>query len=109
MAKLSKKQAKLMDDFAEIQIRLPTPWPVKLRFGKTNPDDMAETKEGKDHLEILISSRVEDYDFMCYLLVHEYAHCLDFAPKAMRYTRSPHDPVYGVRWAQVHCEFFQTR
>jgi len=109
LAKLSKKQAELMTDFAELQVRLPCPWPVKLRFAKINPDNAAEMIERKDHLEIAVSSRVKDYDFMCYLLVHEYAHCLDFAPKAMRYTRSPHDGIYGHRWAQVHREFFQTR
>ena len=109
MAKLSKKQAKLMGDFAELQTRLPTPWPVKLRFAQISAENIAETNEKADHLEIVIGARVTDYDFMCYLLVHEYAHCLDFAPKAMRFTRSPHDPIYGVRWAQVHSEFFQTR
>lgn len=108
MAKLSKKQRKLMEDFAEIQARLPTPWTVTLRFSDTGPDNVAYVNEKKDHLEIVISDKAS-YDFSCYLLVHEYAHALDFTPKKMRYTRAAHDPIFGVRWAEVHREFFQTR
>ena len=108
MAKLSKKHRKLMEDFTEIQARLPTPWPVKLRFGDTGPESVAEVNEKKDHLEIVISEKAS-YDFACYLMVHEYAHALDFTPKKMRYTRCAHDSIFGVRWAEVHREFFQTR
>ena len=104
-----KAHKKLRHDLEELQIRLPCPWPVTLRFGKINPDSAAEMHEKKDHLEILIDGKIGNYPYLCDLLIHEYAHCRDFLPGRAKWMRRPHDSIWAIRWAEVHREFYGVR
>lgn len=103
---MTKTQKKLRSDFKELKLRLPIPWPVELSFKKLTDDRAAAMKERKDHLEIQIDSGIKAYDYLCDLLVHEYAHCLDWTPGSTKWLRDEHDSIFGDRWALVYRTFY---
>jgi hypothetical protein len=110
MTTIPRWRKRLAQDLREIQIRLPCPLPVRLLWRPLGGGNVADSGQARGAIEIVIDPRlVRSYDFACYLLVHEYAHCREYREGPAAWVRHDHDAHWGIEHAKVYREFFGAR
>ena len=96
---------------AELRVKCPTPFPVNVT-ANLDPDGpnwgyCTLVNEGKASARFEIRLvRGMPVAMMRMVLVHEWAHVLDWRPGVP--FRYDHRPTFGVHWGEVHYEFMES-
>ena len=103
----AKETTKTLRSTIEIlRVMCPTQYPVVVRRSKLPHNCFGEAdliKKGRRHFKIRLSSRLS-VDFLIWVLVHEWAHCMTWDVTHRRH--DDHGAFFGIAYAEAYKAIF---